>query len=179
MKALTPMEHVIDYAHLSIKSEWMDIFLCASCKFFLGSNPGLSHVANIFGVSTAIANCVRLAGVLPYGPGDIGIPKLIWSDKDSRYLSFKEVLGSSISHFWFDHSFTQAGLQPVENTPEEIRDLAVEMLDKVEGRLSYMLEDELLQERFKSLMNPTHYSYGAMSRVGRDFLRKYAFLLND
>lgn len=179
MKALPPMEHVIDYAHLSIKSDWMDIFLCASCKFFLGSNSGLYHVANIFGVSAAIANCVRLAGVLPYGPMDMGIPKLIWSDKEGRYLSFKEVLGSPVSHFMFDHLFTQAGLLPVENTPEDIRDMAVEMLDKAEGRLSYTLEDELLQERFKSLMNPTHYSYGAMSRVGRDFLRKYAFLLND
>lgn len=179
MKVLPPMEHVIDYAHLSIKSEWMDVFLCASCKFFLGSDSGLYHVANIFGVPAAIANFVHLAGVLPYGPGDIGIPKLIWSEKEGRYLSFKELLGYPTLHFYFDHSFTQAGLHPVENTPEDIRDFAVEMLDKVEGRLSYTMEDELLQERFKSLMNPTHFTYGSMSRVGRDFLRKYAFLLND
>lgn len=54
----------------------------------------------------------------------------------------------------------------------------MEMLDRTENRLFYTLEDERLQERFKSLMNPSHYSYGAISRVGRDFLRKYSFLLN-
>jgi len=26
-------------------------------------------------------------------------------------------------------------------------------------------------------MNPTHYSYGAASRIGRDFMRKYASML--
>ncbi|MCK5608084.1 TIGR04372 family glycosyltransferase [Candidatus Pacearchaeota archaeon] len=179
MKALPPMEHVIDYAHLSIKSEWMDVFLCASCKFFLGSNSGLCNVANIFGVPVAIANLVYLAGVLQYGPEDISIPKLIWSNKEGRYLSFEELLGYPTLNFHFDYSFTQAGLQPIENTPEDIRDLAMEMFDNVEGKLSYTIEDELLQKRFKSLMNPSHFSYGAISRVGRSFLRKYAFLLNS
>jgi hypothetical protein len=51
------------------------------------------------------------------------------------------------------------------------------MLDKTEGKIRYSAEDELLQARFKSLMQPDHYSYGAMSRIGRDFLRKYSELL--
>jgi putative glycosyltransferase (TIGR04372 family) len=178
MKVLPAMERVIDYAHMDIKSEQMDVFLCATCKFFLGSDSGLYHVSSVFGVPAAIANYAHLSGVLPYGPGDIGVPKLIWSHKEGRYLSFKEILGSSRGHFLFDNLFIEAGLQPIENSPEDIRDLAVEMLDKTEGNLSYTKEDDLLQERFKSLMKPNHYSFGAISRVGRDFLRKYAFLLN-
>lgn len=179
MKSLQDMNHVIDYAHLDIKSEFMDVFLCASCKFFLGSDSGLYHVANIFGVSAAIANYApHMSGVLPYGTEDIGIPKLLWSDKEGRYLSFKEVLESPVSKFMFDRYFKKAGLRPVENTPEDIRDLALEMFDRKESRLSYTPEDELLQKRFKSLMNPTHYSFGAMSRVGQSFLRKYEFLLD-
>ncbi|MFA6217316.1 MAG: TIGR04372 family glycosyltransferase [Candidatus Omnitrophota bacterium] len=179
MKPLPYQEHVIDYAHSKNKSQQLDVFLCASCKFFLGSDSGLYHVASIFGVSAAIANYAHLCGSLPYGADDIGIPKLIWSEKEKRYLRFKEVLQSPLGHFLFDHLFVRAGASPHENTPADIRELALEMLDKKDGLLTYGKEDELLQSRFKALMNPTHYSYGSLSRIGRDFLRKYAFLLND
>ena len=179
MKPIRQMDHVIDYAHLDIKSDWMDVFLCAGCKFFLGSDSGLYAAASTFGVSVAIANCApHMSGVLPFGTDAIGIPKLLWSDKEGRYLSFKEILGSSISKYWVDSLFSQAGLRPVENTPEDIRDLALEMLDRKAGRLSYTIEDELLQKRLKLLINPTHYSFGAMSRVGGEFLRKYEHLLS-
>ena len=179
MKPLQKADQIVDYALLDIKSDWMDVFLCASCRFFLGSASGLCQLPTVFGVSDAIANLApHLSGVLQTGPEDIGIPKLLWSDKEERYLSFKEILGSPISKYWFDSMFYEAGLRPVENTSEEIRDLVLEMLDRKEGRLSYTIEDELRQKRFKSLMNPTHFSYGAMSRVGRDFLRKYEHLLS-
>ena len=179
MKPLPPMEHVIDYVHLSIRSDWMDVFLCAACKFLLGSNSGLYAVASIFGAPCAVANQTPLSVVLPYGPFDIGIPKLVWSVKEDRYLTFKEVLDSPIGHFPSMYFFTEAGVRMVENSPEDVRDLALEMLERTEGTLTYSAEDERLQERFKSLLRPEHYSYGASSRVGRDFLRKYAWLLPE
>ena len=179
VKPLPAMDKVIDYAHSNMRSEQMDVFLCATCKFFLGSDSGLYHVSSVFGVPAAIANYAHLSGVLPYGPADIGIPKLIWSEKDKRYLAFKEVLGSPSGKYLFDHLFMRAGLRPVENSAEDIRDLAMEMLDRTEGVLQYSGDDELLQKRFKALMNPNHYSFGAISRVGCDFLRKYSLLLED
>jgi len=179
MKPLPVMGRVIDYAHMNIKSEQMDVFLCASCRFFLGSHSGLYHLANVFGISAATANHVNLIGTLTYGTGDIGIPKLIWSKKLNRYLNFKEILELSAGNLTFDHLFVQAGLQPMENSPEDIKELVVEMLEKTEGEAVYSAEDELLQKRFKALMNPDHYSFGAISRVGRDFLRKYNSLLED
>jgi len=179
MKLIPRLERVIDYAHLEIKSDWMDIFLLASCRFFLGSNSGLCHVPTVFGVPGAIANCVPISAVLPYGADDIGIPKLIWSNEKKRYLTFKEVFDSPVSNYRMDSSFSRSGVKPIENSPEDITELALEMLDKVEGKLSYTDEDEILQRRFKSLMNSSHCSYGAISRVGRGFLKKYANLLEN
>src|SRR3990167_5776489 len=100
MKPILSMKNVIDYAHLSIKSDWMDVFLCASCTFFLGSNSGLSHLANVFGVASVITNIAGpVSMVLPYGPRDLGIPKLIYSSKEKRYLGFQEILCSSIGNY--------------------------------------------------------------------------------
>lgn len=177
MKPINSKGRIIDYAHLSIKSDWMDVFLSASCKFFLGSNSGLTNLAAIFGVSSGNANFCPISAVFPYGVQDVGIPKLIRSIGKKRYLTFKEIFDYSISQYRFDSLYSQAGVQAIENTPEDIRDLAIEMFEKAEGLIVYSEEDEYLQERFKGLMNPTHYSYGAMSRVGRDFLRKYKHLL--
>lgn len=64
-----------------------------------------------------------------------------------------------------------------DNTPDEVRDLAIEMLDRLDGRLSYDADDEARQARFRALFRPVHYSYGALSRVGGAFLRKHDHLL--
>jgi putative glycosyltransferase (TIGR04372 family) len=178
MKPIPKMKNVIDYAHLDIKSDWMDVFLCASCKFLLGSNSGLSALPSAFGVPCAIANVGGpISAVLPYGPEDIGIPKFLWSEKEKRYLNFQEILSSPVGDFPFDYLFSANDIRAVENSPEDIKELAIEMLDRLEGKLEYSEEDERLQAHFKSLMKPGHYSYGAISRVGRDFLRKYERLL--
>jgi len=177
MKPIPQIERVVDYVHLSIRSDWMDVFLSASCRFFLGCESGLNFIPEIFGVPNATSNRCPMSNVLQYGNKDISIPKLVWSLKEERYLMFKEVLDSPIGHFPPIHSFSEAGVQVIDNSPEEIRALALEMLAQTEGTLKYTNEDEVLQNRFKSLMNPTHFSYGALSRVGRDFLRKYEYLL--
>ena len=177
MKEIPPMKNVVDYAHTKIKSDWMDVFLSASCRFFLGCNSGLSHLPTIFGVPSAIANCVPMSGVLSYGDQAIGIPKLVWSISENRCLTFKEIFDSPISNYRWDSSFAKAGVKLIDNSPEDILGLAMEVMDKAKGKILYTDRDNDLQERFKSLMRPGHYSYGAVSRLGRDFLRKYAYLL--
>ena len=178
MKPIPKSDHIVDYAHLDIKTDWMDVFLSSSCKFFLGSSSGLFLLADIFGVPSGVVNLSAMATVLPYGTNDIGIPKLIWSLEEERYLSFKEVFSSPIGSFRSDSSYTKAMVWPEENSPEDIKDVAMEMLEKVEGRVLYTDEDERLQKSFKSLLTPDHgASYGAISRVGRDFLRKHKDLL--
>ena len=178
-KPLPPMKNVIDYAHLGVKSDWMDVFLCASCRFLLGSDSGLSALVSVFGIPCALANLIPLS-ILPSGHTDIGIPKLLWSCAEQRYLTFKEILDSPMGQAnFFADSFEKAGIRIVDNSPDDIRDLALEMLDRTEGRVTYTVADESLQRRFKSLFKPGHYGYGASSRIGRNFLRKYVRLLPD
>ncbi len=169
----------MDYAHSSIRSDRMDVFLCASCDFFLGCTSGLIYLSCVFGVPTAQTNAIPISTVLTFGARDIGISKLLRSDLTTRHVTFKEALSSDIANFRFAELYAAHGLHPIENTPEEIRDLALEMALRVEGNVDYSAKDEELQLRFKALMRPGHYTYGGYSRIGRDFLRKYASLLED
>lgn len=177
MKPLPRMAGVVDYALLDIKSERMDVFLCAACKCFLGSSSGMAIVSSVFGVPAAMTNVAPMSAVLPFGNADLGIPKLLWSAQENRLLPFPEILGSPAGNFRFAHLYEQAGLKLLDNSPDEIRELAVELLEAVGGTVHYSPEDERLQQKFKSLMRPGHYSHGARSRVGRYFLSKHAALL--
>jgi len=178
MQPLPEMECVVDYARLGKEDERLDVFLAASCRFFLGGASGLVEVAHLFGVPGLQVNQAPMSVVLPFAPSSLGIPKLLRSVAENRRLTFREVFESPVSHFRFDSQYAAAGVKPEENSPEDIRDAVLEMLDRTEGKAVYPDTDEELQERFKALMKPDHYSYGAASRVGRDFLRKYAHLLD-
>jgi len=178
MKVISPQENVIDYAHTEVKSDWMDVFLCASCKLFLGSASGLAAVSGVFGVPCAIAHQIPMSVVLPLLPDDIGIPKLVYSQAENRYLKFAEILESPIGNFRHGSLYKDANVCGIDNTPEDVNALLKEMLDRTDGRLVYTDEDNLIQERFKSLMGPNHYSYGSAARIGRDFLREYSSLLD-
>ncbi len=155
----------------------MDVFLMARCRLFLGSSSGPHGVACVFGVPAAIGNVLPVSVVQPYGKRDLGIPKLHWSKREQRFLSFSEILESPIGNMRFSEDYLRAGIEVIENSAEDIRELALEQLDRTEGRASYTTADEDLQARFKALMKPGHFSYGSESRVGRDFLRKHAALL--
>jgi putative glycosyltransferase (TIGR04372 family) len=179
MRRFEPMERVIDYAHLDIRSDRMDVFLSASCTFLLASPSGVAQLTGTFGRPCATANQVPLSSVLQFGIHDVAIPKLLWSEKEQRYVGFREAFESDASNFRFTRLYRENGVWPVENTAEEVRDLALEMLERSEGRAVYTPEDERLQRRFQALMRPGHYGYGGINRVGRNFLRKYALLLED
>ena len=178
MKKILPMRNVVDYAHHPLRVDWMDMFLCARCRFFLGNSSGPYLMASVLGVPVALANQIPVSVVLPFGNKDIGIPKLLWSTKEQRLLTFPEILGSPIGNMRLTHEYREAGIEVIDNTPEDILGLALEQLEKTEGQPPTCAAiDEDLQARFKALMKSGHYSYGCESRVGRDFLRKHATFL--
>lgn len=172
MKPLEPMPGVIDYANSSRKSDWMDIFLCARCRFFLGNTSGLCIVSTIFGVPSALANLTPLDVTYPAGVLDLGIPKLLAS-QSGEIIPFAEAFNSPAASFRYAELYRDSGLVTVDNSPEEIKELAIEMIDRFDRRSSYTDQDENLQNEFRQLLRPGHYTFGAASRIGRDFLRKY------
>ena len=166
---------IIDYASYH-RTDFGDIYLLAKCKFFLGNTAGIHLVATTFNVPVAGANWAHLNHTL-YQKEDLYIPKKIWSIKEKRFLTFREILESEVADYYSNEQFTEAGLEVVENTAEEILGLAREMNERLDGTFEYTEEDEELQNRFRSLFQPHHRSYGFISRIGAEFLRQNKELL--
>ena len=176
-KPLPQLDHVIDYAHSSFKGDSMDVFLCANCLFFLGNSSGLFLLSTVFGRKSALANIVPVSGAIPFGHNDLGIPKLLRQKKTGQLLSYSDLLQSPAGNFRFTSQYEKQGILIEDNSAEDIRDLALEMLERINNRIEYTKDDEELQKRFLRLFGPGHYSYGANSRIGRQFLRKYSHLI--
>src|SRR5262249_47125922 len=150
-------------------SEWMDVFLCAQCRFFIGVASGLSQVAVSFGVPCVYTNWV--SNVLPpFSAKDIFIPKLFrWGD-DRRLLPF----GATLDPYFADLNFNyylllKRGISVVNNTPAELADVVQEMLDQLDGTDTHSGEDTELQEQFSQIAQA--YGYKGYCRMGKAFLR--------
>lgn len=177
MKPLPRMAHVVDYVHSGLQSDWMDVVCFARCRFLLGDTSGPFVVGFAFGVPCAIANQIPM-GHGPYSARDLWIPKRYRSVHEDHDLTFAEVLRSPLRALGRTEDYEAVGIRWVDNSPEEICELAVEMLDRLEGRLSYSATDEALQQRFQSLLR-LEPAWGTTARVGREFLRRHAHLLDD
>jgi len=173
MTSLPPMPQVIDYAHSEARSDWMDVFLWARCRFFIGTPSGPAWVPPTFGVPCVATNWTYLSR--RWFGQDLFIPKLLWSESEERYLSFAEALTSSVGVAEALDYLSSQGVRIVDNTPEEINDVVVEMMDRLEGKLKYNKEDEQLRERFDRMWSSN--AYPANGRVGRDFLSKWCHLI--
>ncbi len=174
MKPLSPMPHVIDYAHCDFRSDWMDVFLWARCSFFIGTQSGPSHVPPTFGIPCVLTNWATIS-VRWWFSQDICIFKLHWSEHEARYLDFAEIISSALGWAESTDYLASQRIKLVDNTPKEINDVVLEMLDRLQGEPKYSKEDEELQKRFNQLYisNINTANFG----IGRDFLRKWEHLL--
>ena len=176
MRTLPDIPGVVDYAHCEQKSDAMDVFLCARCRFFLGTNSGLFLLAGVFGRPTALSNLTPLTcSYSPFGNG-IFIPKLIRGEQ-GRVLTFSECFRTEACDLRYAQEFAERGLMTIDNDPQDIKELAIEVMNVLDGTVHYTSDDDELQSAFRRLIEPHHYCYGAFSRVGRSFLATHRHLL--
>lgn len=176
MRQLPEMDKVIDYAHHPLKSDRLDIVLCAKTRFLLGNTSGIALVSSAFGVPCAQTNMIPL-GVLWFNAFDISIPKLIRNQSSNRVLTIKDVLSSEIATFQFSSQYKACGLVVEENSAEDIRCLTVEMLDQLEGKLMESGSDHDIQLWANALINQGHYAYKTRAKFSLSFLRNHPELI--
>jgi putative glycosyltransferase (TIGR04372 family) len=171
---LPELPQVVDYARSELRADWMDVFLVGCSRFLVGTDSGPSALPVAFGVPVVLTN-VYPASARPWSPGDLYLPKLLWSEAEERYLSFRELFRPPFYDKPIGDILAGLRIRVVDNRPEELREAVVEMLDRLDGRLVYTPEDDALQARFDGLDDND--SYGFANRIGRDFLCRYDYLL--
>lgn len=175
-KLNTNNARIIDYA-VNHRSDFMDIYLCSRCKFFICDTAGIYAIASIFRRPIAWVNYIPLEYVPGWERKHIFIPKKLWLRKEKRFLTFREIIGSGIGRFLVNDEYDRLGIEVIENTADEIMNLAVEMDQRLNGAWHVTDEDEMLQQRFLALFKPSGLNKNFFCRIGADFLRNNKELL--
>jgi len=169
---------VIDYA-TRFRSDFMDIYINAKCRFFIASNAGIFAIATVFRRPVAFVNFIPLEYVRASNPHDLFIPKKLWLKDERRFLRFREIIESGIGRLFDTEKYAKLGIEVIDNTPQEICALTSEMDERLKGSWKALAEDDALQQCFWSIFKNSELNRVFLLRIGAEFLRQNRSLLDE
>ena len=167
---------VIDYARAH-RSDLGDIFLPAYCRLFIGTNSGLIAVPQAFNRPMVLVDYVMPQWLNHYSSRVLVIFKTYRRKGNGAPVGYREML-ERFPWYWNDRTLDGAGIEVVPNTAEEILSAVQEGLELLNAVDQATKEDRALQLRFRSIFAPQSADHHRLPRVGREFLRRYAHLLD-
>jgi len=126
---MTPIREetgIVDYAHSVRRADWMDVFLWATCKFFVGTGSGPIHVPGTFGVPVLMTNTSAIGMFPSYSENSMMITKHFHDSTTKRELSLAEALERRVGWNW-SADFSRQGVEMRDNTAQELRDAVIDM----------------------------------------------------
>ena len=149
MSPLPKMNRVIDYAISEFKSDWMDIFLLADAKFILGCSSGPTTVAYAFGTPIVMTNNLPTAGTY-LSKRDLFMPRLMQRLDNGKMISLVDSMTIPYSLGFSDSIYKNIfKVKTIPNNNIEIKNITIEMLERLDGSIKYSSADENLQSEFK------------------------------
>ena len=141
---------IIDYANSNLRSDFMDVYLGAKCSFCISTGLGFDNMPYIFRRPIGLIS-------LPFGDLRTNSEKylLLTSHhilkKEKRRLSLSEIFSHGVAYAYDTKDFVEKGIELKDCTSDEIKDLAIEMVELFEFNKKLSFEEEKLQNTFKSL----------------------------
>ena len=141
---------IIDYANSNFRSDFMDIYLGAKCSFCITTGTGFQDLPTLFKKPTGQIY-TPVGEFFTYSERFIHITKHHILKKEKRELPLSEIFSLGAAYALYSEFYEQKGIELVENTQEEIKDLALEVADYFESKRKLNPEDEKLKSTFRSL----------------------------
>jgi putative glycosyltransferase (TIGR04372 family) len=168
---------IVDYATNGMRSELLDIWLSATCEFFVSTGTGIDGVANVFRRTRVFADLSQLTS-LNLSFNTISIPKLLYSESDDRLLTLRESVDAGALSFVDTIQLTSRGLGLRGNTPEEIMAVVREAYDRRLSVWEPRPDENELQQRLLAALPESMKAGGVIGRVGYEFLRDHPWWLD-
>jgi putative glycosyltransferase (TIGR04372 family) len=142
---------IIDYANSDLRNDFLDVYLGAKCSFCISTGLGFDYVPTIFRRPIVLL-VTPVACVNQNRENVLLLYKHHVLKKEERKLSLSEIFSHGVAYALDTKIFEEKGIELVENTPEEIRDVVIEMAENLEFKIQPNSEDEELQKTFRSLL---------------------------
>ena len=111
------------------------------------------------------------------GDRDLLIVQLPWLLKEQRLASFEWMARKENIEWALDDSRLGVEYEMIKNTPQQIIDVTLEMIQRLNGSWSETAEDIELQARYRKAQELLPLNGRTPSRMGAKFLREHQHLL--
>ena len=157
----------------------MDIYLAANCSFFLSSGCGIDELPSIFRRPLASV-MIPIGYTQTNRTSIISILKHHFDKKTKKKLSLTEIFSKGLSMASTGEEYLRQNIELVDNSSDEIKDLAIEMLDMIEGKNFFYNKDAENQKIFWDLYRKNLTEYENNFNHGKELRGKIgAKFLNE
>ena len=178
-------KYIIDYSYYK-QNDFMDIYLPANCKFFLGGPSGLLSVSHLFNTPVACTNIWPVSTVSIPSNG-LFIPKLLWLLDEKRFISYKEIKENKLDNIKTARELLNKGIRVIENDNDDIKLLTLDMFDLINNnKLSkneLSIRNKFMNNYFKVNKFENKYNIGEglknSGNISWRFLNKHSYLMNS
>lgn len=174
MTPLPSISNLVDYSHSTWRSDWMDVFIAARCRFLLGTSSGPAYIPSLYGVPSVLTNWWPPAQ-RPWHASDIFVPKLLRRLADRRYLTLSETLSEPFSYCHSRKFLAQCGVIVEDTDPTIILAAVEEMLERLDGKAGDDTTAAELSSRADRIYG-SHHAFGGAT-LAREFLRRHHGLI--
>ncbi|WP_419786643.1 TIGR04372 family glycosyltransferase [Pseudodesulfovibrio sp.] len=150
-----PTSHpgIIDYSLSGKRTELLDVYLSAACRFFLSCGTGLDSITVCsFRKPVLYVHSIPPADVPFFKPNTMVALKKYWHTKEERYLSLSELFSRKLAKMVNASDLSPHDIVVHDCTPEEVTEAVREMTARLDGSWVETDEDKTLQERFRDIL---------------------------
>lgn len=168
---------IIDYAS-KYRSDFMDIYLLAKCRFFLATSSGPAAVTIAFDVPCVVTSHYPYSHSSNHGY-DIMLPRLVATPDGNRVVGFYDAADKG---YYADSLDTRSKTQDMslfqwrESDPDDILDGCKDMIEQLEGRAPPP-EARALQAAFADRYLSRLPDYKLAGKIGPRWALKYRSLI--
>lgn len=169
--------------------DWMDLYLCSQCKFYVGVMSGINLIPRLFARPVLSVNVVNLT--IGMGSGilmkeNMILPKKYYNQRTKKYLSLRKIAKLEEIYGCDGNQLKKHGIIVIQNTAEEIEEAVREMDMRLDGTWVETQEDKEIQERFINLLRvysekngkKTWDGGGHIARICTKYLKDNLYLLD-
>ena len=144
---------IIDYATNGMRSDFMDIYLGAKCTFCISTGTGWDAVPTIFRKPVVYVNYVPIGLFMTFRHSCLSIPKKHVLKETQAKLSVSQIASLGACFCLNTSGYETAGIELIDNSPEEIRDVVCEMVERLDTNWDFYKdnEDDSLEKRFREI----------------------------
>ena len=175
---------IVNYATNGMRTEFLDVYLGANCKFCISTSSGWDEIPNLFRRPVINVNlCPIFQRELVVRPR-ILYPKSLLEKTTGKVLTLNEMIHRNIAKDINMDNLNDAGVTVRDLSSEELVEAVTEMAQRVEGTFVETPEQKEMQAKLKHILSthpklqPSPNYYPIRAQFASCFLSRYPNFLD-